>query len=586
MRYVFAVLVFLLATSNARALCFLEDLECVAPLLLPGYTRDIPDQPPATREWSAVSGFAYGDGNRIVIRVRFDPEAVDILRSNSNFGIEIEAVLKGSNRKLDIDHTESTFPSSAKAGWDTQVLDFLTNGSGVVNYAVHVLSASALQPNVDYYVFFVFKDDLPSVGVEVITNLQITIDTNYGGFTQNLVIEALPQIDQFQYYALETDSHVSFTAYPQGKAGVCWSSKTTSAQCIVHPDQCYASLDLWKGFLWSVAGISAAQAACDVPSGGAVVPNRSGKGPGSETTATDSPQTGLPDFIVNKVWLETPGGVEQYAYDKTDEIKMNAQLKNIGDDDIPSSSYVYTRFYLSKGYKEDDHSDWIRVGQDETLGSNLDLGETHSEQEGLKLWEYSSVKPGKTYNIVACTDRTADDHNGIGDWAEKHESNNCSTEAVFTVNGSFDFTITSLSISGGKTELNPGEVFSVDATAYNGGDDSPSDTTIGYFLSGGDLPTSILIGTDSIQEGNFAHGTYKPETLSNVTAPATPGDYVITAVADHGNRVEEVDEDNNGRTFAFTVVNTNPPNPDPEPVTRQPIDSDDDDEFWLMLLLD
>ena len=148
------------------------------------------------------------------------------------------------------------------------------------------------------------------------------------------------------------------------------------------------------------------------------------------------------------------------------------------------------------------------------------------------------------------------------------------------------FTITSLSISGGKTELNPGEVFSVDATAYNGGDDSPSDTTIGYFLSGGDLPTSILIGTDSIQEGNFAHGTYKPETLSNVTAPATPGDYVITAVADHGNRVEEVDEDNNGRTFAFTVVNTNPPNPDPEPVTRQPIDSDDDDEFWLMLLLD
>jgi hypothetical protein len=36
-------------------------------------------------------------------------------------------------------------------------------------------------------------------------------------------------------------------------------------------------------------------------------------------------------------------------------------------------------FYLSKGYKEDSHSEWIRIGKEQTKGSNLDPGETYLE---------------------------------------------------------------------------------------------------------------------------------------------------------------------------------------------------------------
>jgi len=150
-------------------------------------------------------------------------------------------------------------------------------------------------------------------------------------------------------------------------------------------------------------------------------------GPGSDTPPTDTPTPGLPDFIITKLELSN------YNPKKTDSIKMKGQSKNVGDDDVGSDDKIESRFYLSKGYKEDSHSEWIRVGRDYTKGSNLDPGETHSETEGLNLWDYSIIEPGKTYNIVYCIDRDKDKDNGDGDYPEIHKSNNCSSEAVFTV---------------------------------------------------------------------------------------------------------------------------------------------------------
>jgi hypothetical protein len=282
---------------------------------------------------------------------------------------------------------------------------------------------------------------------------------------------------------------------------------------------------------------------------------------GTATHETDPPDNGKPDFIVNKVWLTTAGGTEQYTYNITDEIKMNAELKNIGDNDIPGSEYVHTRFYLSRGYKEDSHSEWVRVGTDETLGSNLDPGETHSEQEGLKLWNQDIVQPGKVYNIVVCTDRIADQNNGSGDWAEKHESNNCSTEAVFTVNGSFNFTVTSLGFSGGSTSFAPGETVSIESVAYNAGSNAPRDTRVGYFFSGGNIQGDMIIGTDAIKEENFTAGTSKTEVLSGITVPEEPGLYLLKACTDYDNRVQETNENDNCQTVNFTVENVPPSAP-------------------------
>lgn len=291
-------------------------------------------------------------------------------------------------------------------------------------------------------------------------------------------------------------------------------------------------------------------------------------GYGINTMPTEAPVPSKPDFEVKKTWLTTIGGTEQYTYNFTDEIKMNAQFENTGPGSIPGSSYVYSRFYLSRGYKEDAHSDWVRVGTDQTLGNNLDPGETHSEQEGLKIWQQDIIKPGKTYNIVVCIDRTADSGNGSGDWAEKHESNNCSTEAVFTVNGSFNFKVSTLTLSTGSAALTPGQVFDVTSVAQNiGTDNAAIDTRIGYYLSGPNITGEMLIGTNQIKEANFAAGVSKTEILSGITAPSDVGTFTLKACTDYDDRVVENNETDNCKTVTFTVAIPSTPNPAPKKTT-------------------
>ena len=167
--------------------------------------------------------------------------------------------------------------------------------------------------------------------------------------------------------------------------------------------------------------------------GGALAVSNTGQkvsdvnGFGSAVTPTDSATPGLPNFIGNKIELSN------YNPKKTDSVKVRAQFKNTGVEDISADDMIESRFYLSKGYKEDSHSEWIRIGKEQTKGYNLDPGETHWEEEDLRLWNYSIIEAGKTYNLVACIDRTADNDNGDGEYPEKHKSDNCTSEAVFTV---------------------------------------------------------------------------------------------------------------------------------------------------------
>lgn len=284
-------------------------------------------------------------------------------------------------------------------------------------------------------------------------------------------------------------------------------------------------------------------------------------GSGIKTRETEAPSAGKPDFIVDKVRLTTTGGTEQYVYNIGDQVQMKADLKNTGDDDIPGSSYVYTRFYLSKGLKEDSHNTWVRVGTDQTLGSNLDPGETHLEEEGLQLWNQDIVQPGKTYNVVVCTDRTADQSNGSGDWIEKHESNNCSTPAVFTVNGNFNFTASNTALGGGKTSLHAGETFSVNASVYNAGSDSPQEMRVGHFLSGGTMASEVLLGTKIVTEAEFVAGASKSVTLESLTAPTTPGTYILDVCMDYDERTQETNETDNCSSFSFAVSAAYDPSP-------------------------
>ena len=165
-------------------------------------------------------------------------------------------------------------------------------------------------------------------------------------------------------------------------------------------------------------------------------------GSGGGNLPTESEELDLPDFIMDSLVLKDSSGTERYLFSQTETIEMHSYSKNIGDADwaaFPGQSEaddIDVRFYLSSGYKEDDHDDWIRVGSVQEISKgNLDVGDTKHEYTSFSLATAnngSPLAPG-VYNIVACVDRNQDEDNEDGEVPEKHKSNNCSTEAVFTV---------------------------------------------------------------------------------------------------------------------------------------------------------
>lgn len=124
----------------------------------------------------------------------------------------------------------------------------------------------------------------------------------------------------------------------------------------------------------------------------------------------------LPDFYVTQIWLEDSSDNEKTIFLPGEEIKMKAQFKNKGGN---ASHDIEVKFYLSNGEHVDSNKQ--PVGTDNIHYYNIESGQTHTETEGM----YAPTTPG-TYNITACAD--TDD-----DVEEEHESNNCSIEAVFTV---------------------------------------------------------------------------------------------------------------------------------------------------------
>jgi len=157
--------------------------------------------------------------------------------------------------------------------------------------------------------------------------------------------------------------------------------------------------------------------------------NNNSLGPGQQTFASEFPEDGLPDFVTTKAWTGQSEEEEDETYKFRSLEKMCACCitENVGDIDSPDD--IKVMFLLSDGYKEDLHSDWKQVGELQNIRYyNLERGMSHKECVCFQAPEAPRV-----YNIVACADRTETQDNEDGDVLEKHKSNNCSTEAVFTV---------------------------------------------------------------------------------------------------------------------------------------------------------
>lgn len=161
-------------------------------------------------------------------------------------------------------------------------------------------------------------------------------------------------------------------------------------------------------------------------------------GQGYQSPATEaSPPPGLPDFTESDLKLMDKHGQEKYTYYLfDDEIEMHYWSTNIGEanwDGIAAD--IDVRFYLSKGYKaRNSADDWVRIGTENIKQGNLNVGDIKHEWTTLDLHQYFSngyLEDDHVYNIVVCVDRENDTDNGDGEVPEMHESNNCSSEAVF-----------------------------------------------------------------------------------------------------------------------------------------------------------
>ena len=268
------------------------------------------------------------------------------------------------------------------------------------------------------------------------------------------------------------------------------------------------------------------------------------------------------------------GRREEYSWKSNETADVHAWIDNIGDIDWEGShDHIKVPFYLSKGTKEDSHSQWQRIGQEEIKERNLRLRRRPNHEYikfDLAQWaNVGKILPDSTYNIVACADRDKNQDNGDGYVREKHKSNNCSEEMVFYVEPAdpidVDLITGNLALTQGRSELQAGELYGLQMEISNLGTDQPwngfrtvydikGPSTGGQWqriADAGSNADQLYPGATQFEEITDDHGA---------TAPMVGGDYTFRACADYEQVVPETDESNNCTELEVYIVP--PPMPD------------------------
>lgn len=265
-------------------------------------------------------------------------------------------------------------------------------------------------------------------------------------------------------------------------------------------------------------------------------------GPSSSKPITDPTSSGKPDFTIERLRLLDTGGAEKYRFKKTDTLCMEGKLRNIGSKGIDDDKEVKNRFLLSKGYREDAHGDWIGMASFNARGGHVEPGESHTETACVSLADKSYIQPGKVYNIVACADREEVDNNDGGKYAEEHESNNCTTEAAFEVEGTYNFLANLPALA--NSQPKPGEIFSYALGIGNTLDQPNEDVAVSVYMSpnqdwnGRWLVDSFMVPATSLPTG----GSFWRS--GNLMAPG-PGEYTLWACVNPNGVIPETNGSDN-----------------------------------------
>ncbi len=268
----------------------------------------------------------------------------------------------------------------------------------------------------------------------------------------------------------------------------------------------------------------------------------------------------MPDFITNKVTIGNEGGgKEKYTWKINETAYVHSWTDNIGTKDWEGSAKkIKVPFYLSKGKKKDSSSEWVRVGREEIKKDHLDVKDKPKREKiifNIPQWAAAGyIYPGQTYNFVVCADRPKDQDNGDGDVKEIHKSNNCSTPAVFYVDygpaRNVDLISNNLTLTGGKTALQAGESYGLQAELSNIGTEYPwNGCRTSYEIKGpgtGDVWQKVTDEGSTLAQ--LAPNSTKVEVIDEsrgLKAPSVGGDYVFRACADYEQAIPETDEGNN-----------------------------------------
>lgn len=552
--YVAALAISGLMAMTTNAFYCGGDLGCVAKYVLPKN----PDGKYQTEtrgyhEWAPVSGFVTAEDKRIVMKLRFDGESLRTLQSMPYvpgawearpLALEIDICVPGEEVKfLDGDSAvSSTFPSNSYPIRDTDTL----NGSGLgcngTAAGLLIRDARGIEKDKDYHVFFNLDRRIPDEGIRITPTLQISGDMAFvaASYGSSLMGDSA---SKFNFYVLETESYVSgWKVYPEAIEGVCWNDKNDSFRCVSespsHPTPAVVPTPQ------SVGARAVTRSAPIKSFGVTALPE----------TINVAPEL-LPDFLVKNVRIYTSGSTETYIYGNLETHKVKAQFANVGDRDADSRP-ITVHTYRSKGYKEDQHGDWVHVATNTIQGQNLKKDETHTETATIAL---KGLTPG-IYNYVSCIDHPKTEQNNGGDHQEKHESNNCSTEAVFEVKeGVVNQPNVDLTISQVMLNTNPvyaGYPMSASLWVRNIGTETPTATSrAAYYVSGpGTSNQWQLIADDEVLASELTPGRDQGESIkSPVPAPSIPGSYQLMACADYLNQVLETNKANNCLVTPFTI---------------------------------
>lgn len=494
------------------------------------------------KEWSAYKGYFFVvNSSTLRTSIRFDSQAIGIIRSNGGFALELDVVDNNHILGGESWSYAHNFPSGVVVRKDVGFMDPATQLS------LLILHPQLLQEEREYIVEFYLDKPITNTG-EIHLNVSLSVDY------PNPLYQKDDWTSGWNYFTVEIDPFATLHYVPNTTAGVCWVSHETSG------------FQFCSGMNAPYCPTSPVINMCTGP--GTDIPES-----GSSTTPPVSGSNGsadLPNLTMRDVYLLDANKTKVPSIHVNKNFYCHMNVKNYGEK--KENGIFENRCWVSKGKKFDGFggsNDAEDIGKEDM--DDLDNGYSRSSDEDSTGIEW----PG-TYNLVGCTDASKK-------VTESNEKDNCNVgdhaviqEFVFQVVSDPNLKTTAISLTGGTTNPNINQPFGISSTTANPGENFGSEYVyIGYFIDG------ALVGQNQILRANMKGGMSKTEETFVSGGIATAGIHEVKACADYNNGIAEINETDNCAVLLVTVNDPNapPPNPDPDPTpspTPSPTDTDDD----------